>query len=212
MKGNALELVFILDASGSMFSLTDDTIGGFNSVLDKQKEDNTEVMLTTVLFNSRVSCLHDRLPAAKVAHITGEDYSTGGSTALYDAIGCTIRHIEDVQRYIRPEDVPGKTLFVITTDGMENASHEFSGAQVKEMIEKKKEAGWEFLFLAADIDTYEVAERIGIRRERAASFRKSTEGVEGLYRSVDDAILAMKESKLDAMDWKRALLEKGKEK
>lgn len=205
MKENTLELVFILDASGSMSNCTDDTVGGFNSTLDKQKEDSTEVMLSTVLFNSHIQVLHDRIPASEAAHMTRAEYTTCGTTALYDAIGRTIRHIEDVHRYIRPEDVPEKTLFVIMTDGMENASREFSGAMVKELIDKKKKDGWEFLFLAADIDTYEAASRIGIDCTRAASFRKDSRGIEELCFCMDTAITSIKHRKLDGDSWKDML-------
>ena len=212
MKENALELVFILDASGSMHNCTDDTVGGFNSTLDKQKEDSTEVMLSTVLFNSHIQVLHDRIPASEAAHMTRADYTAYGSTALYDAIGRTIRHIEDVHRYIRPEDVPEKTLFVIMTDGMENASREFSGAMVKELIDKKKKDGWEFLFLAADIDTYEAASRIGIDHNRAASFHKHDGGFAEMYCCVETAIDSIKYKKLNGGSWKKMLEKNDSEK
>ena len=138
-------------------------------------------MLSTVLFNNHVQVLHDRIPASEASYMTREEYTAYGATALYDAIGRTIRHIEDVHRYIRPGDVPEKTLFVIMTDGMENASREFSGAMVRELVDKKKKDGWEFLFLAADIDTYEAASRIGIDRNRSASFRKNGRGMAEMY-------------------------------
>ncbi len=189
MKENALELVFILDRSGSMYELTDDTIGGFNSVLEKQKAQAADIVVTTVLFNNRIERLHDRIPATEVPHITREDYEADGTTALYDAVGSTIDHISTIHRYIRPEDVPEKTLFVITTDGMENASRRYTGQRIKEMIEqKKKENGWEFVFLAANIDTEEVAESMGISADMSSSFVAESRGIRVMYKKVDNYI------------------------
>ncbi len=211
MKKNALELVFILDRSGSMYSLTDDAVGGFNSVLDQQKKENTDIVVTTVLFNNRSVRVHDRVSAADVPHITREDYNAGGSTALYDAVGSTIDHIEKVHHYIRPEDVPEKTLFVITTDGMENASNRYSREQVKERIKQKKtESGWEFLFLAANIDTQEVAEGIGIDESRTASFQASSGGIRVMYQKLNSAIDAAARFDSEEVDWKEVLRDKEK--
>lgn len=214
MKKNALELVFILDRSGSMYSLTDDAVGGFNSVLDQQKTENTDIVVTTVLFNNRSVRIHDRVSAAEVPHITREEYNAGGSTALYDAVGSTIDHIEKVHHYIRPEDVPEKTLFVITTDGMENASHLYSQAQVKERIERKRaKNGWEFLFLAANIDTQEVAESLGIDESRAASFQANSKGIRVMYQKLGGAIETAAKGDPDKVDWSELLREeKTKEK
>ena len=211
MKENALEMVFILDRSGSMYRLTDDTIGGYNATLDKQKAEKTEAVVTTVLFNNRNTILHDRIPVVDVTHITRNDYEARGSTALYDAIGSTIDHIESIHRYIRPEDIPEKTLFVITTDGMENSSHQFSREQIKEKIEKKKtEKGWEFIFLAANIDTHEAAESIGIERSRASSFRADSGGIRVMYQKLDRSIDAMKRCSVAEVDWEDVLRD-GKE-
>ncbi len=206
MKQGALELVFILDKSGSMHSLTDDTIGGYNSVLDKQKAEKSDIVVTTVLFNNRSSILHDRVPAAVVPHITRDDYEAHGTTALYDAVGSAIDHIESVHHYIRPEDIPEKTLFVITTDGKENASHLFTREQVRKMIEQKRtESGWEFIFLAANIDTDEAAEDIGIDRSRAASFTAESRGIRAMYQKLDRAIDQTILCSRGAIDWDAVL-------
>ena len=204
MKQNAMELVFILDRSGSMYDLTDDTIGGFNSILDQQKAETAEIMVTTVLFNNRVYRLHDRVPAAEVNHITREDYDAAGSTALYDAVGSTIDHIEAIHRYIRPEDVPEKTLFVITTDGMENASTQYTRQQIKDRIERKQASdNWGFLFLAANIDTFETAESIGIRTSCSKSFLADSEGIDKMCKSVGKAVVLASRARYSAakMDW-----------
>lgn len=206
MKKGALELVFILDKSGSMYGLTDDTIGGYNSVLDKQKAEKTDIAVTTVLFNNRTAILHDRVPASDVPHITREDYEAHGATALYDAVGSTIDHIESVHHYIRQEDIPEKTLFVITTDGMENASHLFTREQVRKKIEKKRaEDGWEFIFLAANINTDEAAEDIGIDRSRAASFTAESRGIRVMYQKLDRAIDATLRFSAAPVDWEEVL-------
>ena len=179
MKDNSItELVMILDRSGSMAGLESDTIGGFNAMLEKQKKLEGECFVTTVLFDSECRVLHDRLPLDKVRPMTEEDYSVGGCTALLDAVGSTIRHIGEIHRYIRPEDVPAHTLFVITTDGMENASREFSAEKVKRMIgQKKEELGWEFIFLGANIDAVSAASRIGIGKDRAVNYHNDRTGV-----------------------------------
>lgn len=172
MQNNRLELVFILDESGSMASLTDDTIGSFNSNLSAHKTDEGDVLVTTVLFSSGSETIHDRIPIADVPPLTEKEYRAGGNTALYDAIGKTVRHIEDVHRYIRPEDVPDNVLFIIITDGMENSSREYSGSQVREMVKTKKEAGWDFLFIGADIDAAAAAEDIGINCRASVTIRR----------------------------------------
>ncbi|MBQ1524535.1 MAG: hypothetical protein IIZ55_05315, partial [Firmicutes bacterium] len=152
MKKDLTELVFILDRSGSMMGLESDTIGGFNGTIAKQKKEEGEALVTTYLFNHECTLLHDRLSLDKIPEMTEKEYRVGGSTALIDAIGGAIEHISAVHRYIREEDVPAHTLFVITTDGLENASHRYSSKEVKKSIEKKKEEGWEFLFIGANID------------------------------------------------------------
>lgn len=181
------ELVFIVDKSGSMSGMEADTIGGFNSMLAEQKKGDGEVLVTTVLFSSRMEILHDRLPIEEVEPLTERDYRVGGSTALYDAIGKTVKHIEMVRRYIRRADTPSKTLFVITTDGEENASRSYTASEIKRMVGEREEAGWEFLFLAANIDAFSAAEEIGIKRRNAAAYSVAEE-TDLMYSVVSDAI------------------------
>lgn len=155
---NKTELVFIIDRSGSMAGLESDTIGGFNSLMEQQRQQPGEVFVSTVLFSSYSQVIHDRVALDKVPVLNGDTYRVGGNTALMDAVGDAIRHIRNVHKYARPEDVPDKTLFVITTDGMENASRRYSHAVVKRMIQhQQEECGWEFLFLGADIDAFAAA-------------------------------------------------------
>ena len=185
------ELVFILDRSGSMSGLEGDTIGGFNSLVEKQKQQRGKCLVTTVLFDSRVVTLHDRVELQDLRPMTREDYCVGGCTALLDALGGTIRHIANIHRYARPEDVPARTSFVIMTDGLENASRCFGSDEVKRMIRHEKEKyGWEFLFLAANIDAVETAERIGIQRDRAVNYHPDELGVRMAYKAVSDAVSA----------------------
>ena len=185
------ELVFILDRSGSMSGLEEDTIGGFNSVIEKQKRQSGKCLVTTVLFDSRVQTLHDRVELQQLRPMTREDYCVGGCTALLDALGGTIRHIASIHRYARPEDVPARTSFVIMTDGLENASRCFGSDEVKRMIRHEKEKyGWEFLFLAANIDAVETAERMGIQRDRAVNYHPDEKGIRMAYKAVSDAVSA----------------------
>lgn len=170
MNEKATELVFILDKSGSMEGLENDTIGGFNAMIEKQKSVDGKVYVSTVLFSNSSEVLHDRKTVDEIASLTKSDYQVGGCTALLDAVGNTITHISNIHKYIREEDVPARTMIVITTDGMENASKEYSYNQVKNMIREKEKCGWEFLFLADNIDAAETAESIGIRRNRAVNY------------------------------------------
>lgn len=170
VKDDLTELVFILDRSGSMHGLESDTIGGFNSFIDKQKKEPGEAFVSTVLFDDKISVIHDRIKLADVPELTDSEYTTGGTTALLDAVGGTVNHIMDIHKYIRPEDVPARTLFIITTDGMENASRNYDYSKVKELIEHQKEKGWEFIFLGANIDAAETAVSMGISRDRAADY------------------------------------------
>ena len=197
------ELVFILDRSGSMSGLEEDTIGGFNSVIEKQKRQSGKCLVTTVLFDSRVQTLHDRVELQELRPMTQEDYSVGGCTALLDALGGTIRHIANIHRYARPEDVPARTSFVIMTDGLENASRVFGSEQVKRMIRHEKEKyGWEFLFLAANIDAVETAERMGIQRDRAVNYHPDEKGIRMAYDAVDKAVSARRASAAPlSADW-----------
>ena len=176
MKKNSIELIFILDKSGSMHGLEADTIGGFNSVLDEQKKTEGEVLVSTVLFSNESNVVHDRVNIGSIKPMTENDYRTGGCTALLDAVGGTIEHIEKIHKYIREEDVPEKTMFVITTDGLENASTKYTGDQVRKMVEKKKKDGWDFIFLASNIDAAEAAERIGVGAENSAQFDATPAG------------------------------------
>ena len=171
MKKNLTEVVFILDRSGSMSGLESDTIGGFNSMITKQKKEEGEAYITTVLFDDKIETLHDRIEIGKVEPMNDSQYFTRGCTALLDAIGRTVNHISDIHKYAREEDRPEKTIFIITTDGLENASREFSYDKIKKLLTKKQEKdGWEFLFLGANIDAIEVAGKMGISRDDACDY------------------------------------------
>lgn len=177
MKKNATELVFILDRSGSMSGLTSDTIGGYNSFLEKQKETDGECLVSTVLFNQHSKVVHDRVPLNEIEPMTKKDYYASGCTALIDAMGGAIHHIRNVHHYIREEDVPEHTIFVIMTDGLENASTKYSSDDVKKMVKQQEEKGWEFLFLGANIDAVETAKEYGITEDRAVDFLCDKEGM-----------------------------------
>ena len=181
MKKNLTEMVFILDKSGSMAGLEKDTIGGFNGMIRRQKETSGEALVSTVLFSSESKVIHDRVDIQQVQPMTERQYCVGGCTALIDAIGGAIHHIGNVHKYAREEDVPEHTVFVITTDGMENASHRYSAKEVKDMVQRQKEKyGWEFLFLGANIDAVETAATFGITEDRAANYNNDSEG-QSLY-------------------------------
>lgn len=165
------ELVFILDKSGSMGGMEDDTIGGFNAMIEKQKVIEGTVYISTVLFSNTSEVLHDRKELNQIQPLTKKDYQVGGCTALLDAVGRAIKHISNIHKYARKEDIPERTMFVITTDGQENASQEYSHNQIKDMIRKQEQNhGWEFLFLAANIDAASTAESIGISEDRAVNY------------------------------------------
>ena len=171
MKKGLTEIVFILDRSGSMGGLENDTIGGYNSMIEKQKNEEGEAIISTVLFDHESEILHDRVPLAKIEPITEKEYFVRGSTALLDAVGGAIHHIGNIHKYARDEDVPEKTLFIITTDGMENCSREYSYNKVKKMVERQKEKyHWEFIFLGANIDAVNVANQFGVDKSRAVRF------------------------------------------
>lgn len=189
MKKGLTELVFVLDMSGSMASLTDDTIGGFNSVLRKHSSGEGEVLVTTYLFNNDSHMIHDRIPAAEVAPLTEKEYCASGCTALVDALGRAIKHITGIHRYARAEDVPEHTIFIITTDGMENASHRFSSDEVRKMIKHEQDKyGWEFIFLGANIDAVETAKNYGIRERGAVNYHADARGTAVLYDAVSCAV------------------------
>ena len=188
MKKDLTELVFVLDMSGSMSDLTDDTIGGFNSLIKDQKEGEGEALVSTVLFNTSTRVMHDRLPISEVEEMTHREYRAGGGTALLDALGGAIHHISNVHKYAREEDVPEKTLVVVTTDGMENSSRNYTYSKVKEMVERKQKEGWEFMFMGANIDAYESGERMGFRKERISNYIPDERGTRLVYESANSAI------------------------
>jgi len=200
-KNGATELVFILDKSGSMSGLESDTIGGFNSLLRKQKEQEGECFVTTVLFSNESETVHDRLPLDKVPEMTAKDYVVGGCTALIDAIGGAVEHVAAIHRYARPEDVPAHVVFAIMTDGMENASRRFTAEQVKKEIERRKEDGWEFLFIGANIDAVETAGSFGIGADRAVNYRADRRGTKLSFNAVGKAMGACRRGKAVEAEW-----------
>ena len=202
MKNNITELVFILDRSGSMHGLEADTIGGFNSMLAKQKEESGKAYVSTVLFDGETKVVHDRVDIAEVKPMTDKDYTVGGCTALMDALGGAIKHTEFIHKYIRPEDVPENTLFVIITDGMENASQKFTADEVKKAVTRKKEEnGWEFIFLGANIDAVETASRYGISKDRAVDYHCDSKGTQVNFEAVSNAVSQMRCRSSVASDW-----------
>ena len=204
MKKNLTELVFILDRSGSMAGLENDTIGGFNAMIEKQKKEEGEALVSTVLFDNETEVLHDRVPLEKMEPLTREQYYVRGCTALLDAVGKAIHHIGNVHKYAREEDRPEKTLFVITTDGMENASREYSYDRLKGMIERQKEKyGWEFIFLGANIDAAKEAARFGIDADRAANYHADTLGTAVIYEAVSEAVCEVRASRPMTTAWKK---------
>ncbi|MBQ9413988.1 MAG: VWA domain-containing protein [Clostridia bacterium] len=209
---NMTELVFILDRSGSMGGLESDTIGGFNGLIEKQKKEEGACYVSTVLFDNVSEVLHDRVPLAEIPAMTDKDYYVRGCTALIDAIGGAVKHIADIHKYARPEDVPAHTMFVIITDGMENASHRFSSRQVKRMIEQKKEIGWEFLFIGANIDAVETARHFGIDDERAVDYCADASGTAAVYHAVGKAVGKMRACCALERNWSEEIKEDYKSK
>ena len=199
------EIVFILDRSGSMSGYELDTIGGFNATIEKQKKQSGKAIVSTLLFDNETEVIHDRVPIEKIPMMTEADYTVRGTTALLDAIGGAIHHIGNVHKYARPEDVPEHTVFIITTDGMENASRKYESDQVKKMIQRQQDKyGWEFIFLAANIDAVETAGRYGIRGDRAVQYAQSKEGIQACYAMMSDAILRVRRAEsLDDGEWKK---------
>ena len=189
MNKDFTEIVFILDRSGSMAGLEDDTIGGFNAMIEKQKKEPGEALISTVLFDNVSEVIHDRVDVQKIQPMTRNEYYVRGCTALLDAVGGAIHHIGNVHKYARAEDRPEKTIFIITTDGMENASCKYTSDKVKRMIERQKEKyGWEFLFIGANIDAVETAKRYGINEDRAVNYNADAKGTGILYESVACAV------------------------
>ena len=206
MRKDLTELVFIIDRSGSMSGLESDTIGGFNSMIRKQKQAEGEALISTVLFDNVSEVLHDRVNVKDIQPMTEQDYTVRGTTALLDAIGGAIHHIGNVHKYARQEDVPEHTMFVITTDGMENASRYYSSDKVKKMIERQKvKYGWEFLFLGANIDAVETASHFGIGADRAVNYNSDSKGTALNYEVVSDAICSVRCSAPLKSDWKKRI-------
>ena len=204
MKKNLTEIVFILDRSGSMAGLEGDTIGGFNAMIEKQKMEEGEAVVSTVLFDHLSEVIHDRVDLGRIKPLTRKEYYVRGCTALLDAVGRAIHHIGNVHKYAREEDRPGKTLFVITTDGMENASREYTYDRVRRMIQRQKERyGWEFIFLGANIDAAREAARFGITADRAANYHADGRGTAVIYEAVNEAVCNVRACRPMSADWKR---------
>ncbi len=208
MKKNLTEMVFILDRSGSMAGLEADTIGGFNGMIERQKRAAGEALVSTVLFSNESTVIHDRVELAKVGPMTDRQYSVGGCTALIDAIGGAIHHIGNVHKYAREEDRPEHTVFVITTDGMENASRRYTSDAVKAMVRRQKEQyGWEFLFLGANIDAVETAAHFGIAEDRAVTFHNDSRGQALNYAEVSAAVCRVRANAPLGRGWKKKIEE-----
>ena len=204
MKKNLTEIAFILDRSGSMAGLEDNTIGGFNAMIEKQKRESGEAYVSTILFDNYTEVIHDRVDIQRIRPMTRKDYYVRGCTALLDAVGKAIHHIGNVHKYAREEDRPEKTLFIITTDGMENASREYNYERVRKMIEHEKEKyGWEFIFLGANIDAAKEAARFGISADRAANYHADREGTAVVYEAMNEAVCSVRACRPMTADWKR---------
>ena len=202
------ELVFILDRSGSMSGLESDTIGGFNGMIAQHKGDGGDVLVSTVLFDHENEVIHDRVRIADVPALTSKEYYTRGCTALLDAMGGAIHHIKNVHKYARPEDRPARTMFIITTDGMENASTRYTADQVRAMVKKQeKEAGWEFVFLGANIDAVQVADGLGIRADHAVEFACDAAGVRENFASLSHMTCAFAHTGIVGAGWKTKISE-----
>lgn len=205
MKNNLTEIVFILDESGSMSSLQSDTIGGFNSLISKQKEEEGEALVSAVMFNHESRVVYDRVPLEKIRPMNKHDYCPQGSTALLDAVGDAVHHIGNVHKYARSEDVPQHTIFIITTDGMENASRRYDSAKVKKLIEKQKNKyGWEFIFLGANIDSVETAGSMGISADTAVDCCADEKGVAMQFMSMCKAVAGVRKGKklCESREWR----------
>ena len=206
MRKNLTEIVFILDRSGSMAGLEGDTIGGFNAMIEKQRLEPGEALVSTVLFDNHSDVIHDRLTLDRIPRLTNREYYVRGCTALLDAVGSAISHIATIHKYAREEDRPEKTLFVITTDGMENASRRYTYEMVRNLIEKqKREYGWEFLFLGANIDAAREAARFGIHPDRAVDYRADRRGTRVIYETVSETVRDFRASKPMTAGWKQKI-------
>ncbi len=196
------ELVFIIDKSGSMSGLESDTIGGFNSLIRKQQKEEGKCYVSTVLFSDKSTVIHDRADIGTIELMTEKDYIPSGCTALIDAIGQAIHHIGNIHKYARPEDVPEHTMFVIMTDGMENASRIYSSAEVKRMVERQKEKyDWEFIFIGANIDSVETAGNFGISEDRAVNYLCDKKGTAVVYDSVCATVSSLRNNNSIESDW-----------
>lgn len=202
MKKNLTEIVFILDRSGSMSGLEGDTIGGFNSMIEKQRKEEGEALVSAVLFDGVSEVLYDRVDIREIPKMTEKDYFVRGCTALLDAMGGAIHHISNVHKYIRKEDVPEHTMFIITTDGMENASREYTSDKVKKLVEEKKALGWEFIFLGANIDAVETAKHYGISEDRAVTYNCDSAGTALNFSVMSEAISTVRANKRLGAKWK----------
>lgn len=215
MSTNYTEIVYILDRSGSMGGLEADTIGGFNSMMDRQKKTGEKALVSTVLFDNECEVLHDRLPIDEVGRMTDKEYYVRGCTALLDAVGGAIHHIANVHKYARKEDVPEKTIFVITTDGMENASRRYSYDKVRKMVKKQEELGWEFIFIGANIDAYAEGQKFGFRKDRTVNYVHDGIGTANVFAGVTRAVCSvmtapnakMAEECLDGSGWDEEIRE-----
>lgn len=207
MKKDLTELVFILDRSGSMSGLEKDTVGGFNSFIEKQKGVDGECLVSVVLFNNISSVTYDRVGLKEIRKMELNDYVPSGSTALIDAMGDAIHHIRNVHKYIREEDIPEHTMFVIMTDGEENASHRYSSDEVKKMVSQQKENGWEFLFLGANIDSVETAKEYGIDERRATNYHSDEKGTKKSFKALSDAVCCLRSVGQVDEEWDREIAE-----
>ncbi len=208
MNKNLTEIVFILDRSGSMGGLESDTIEGYNSLIEKQKREEGEAVISTVLFDDRQEVLHDRVSLDKINPMTDREYYVRGSTALLDAIGGAIHHIGNIHKYARPEDVPERTLFIITTDGMENCSREYSYEKVRHMVERqKKKFGWEFIFLGANIDAVQVAGQFGVEADRAVEYQCDGEGTAINFKVLSKVVSSVRRREKLSSGWKAEIEE-----
>ena len=208
MKNGITEMVFILDRSGSMGGLESDTIGGFNAMIEKQKKQEGKAYVTTVLFDHEIQGLHSRVELSEIPPMTDKDYTVRGTTALIDAIGTTIKRIKSMHKELPEKEVPEHTIFVITTDGMENASSQYSSKEVKKMIEhQKKKHNWEFLFIGANIDAVETAKHFGIDKNRAVNYKADAQGTSVLYSAVSSVVGSVRKSKAIEDTWSQEINE-----
>lgn len=205
LNNNITEIVFILDRSGSMSGLEKDTIGGFNAMIENQKKQDGKAYVSTVLFDHESVVLHDRLPLEQIKPMTEDDYTVRGCTALLDAIGGAVKHIGNIHKYARPEDVPEHTMFVITTDGLENASRKYNSRDIKRLIESKKEEGWEFLFIGANIDAIETANDYGISADRAVNYNADSQGTGVVFEAVSETVAKFRGGQKVAPCWSKKI-------